>query len=525
MPTFCLESADSVRLGPEYNKQEKLRNSRVLIGEALSALLLGETIGTNAVFAFESRVLVELLAALSKALKKKKVRAFLGFQMSVYDCDRDTFSLSRPLHKWSTPGEIYLRCYAHRIQNVLSTSTDGTPKGFQLSATPKLNEDPARRREVAKHLLDYAMTRDKAARKRLCNTIKALVPLEQRHFENVLKIDEFIQWSLGDHVNQEYSKYADVVGSRDQGDLMIVPIKEGWKSKYDEGTTDPAGFLRFATQDEIVAAAHERLGSDELIKPINSALEFCKTELFSRSTHADHESFSNRTQFRLLLHERELSPQDPIYRTLIELIDGHYIRTQYTELVGAEREITSPASDDPSSQAGEQWAAVAIRNARKSNAPAEQNFQFVNNIMVHADGEGVLAEDYLDQVAERFVACLKNHNNDLMALQEHLSNLRDAAGEKERSRLDELRELNDQAFEIMKAVNNHLKDVGICFDLSSENEANIIICEFAGEGGHQCTKAQVTGPSDVDISTEDGDIHGSNNLWHERIGRECGRGD
>jgi hypothetical protein len=61
---FVLESADSVRFGDEYNPEERERNRQILFGELLCGLLMGEPVWTNAIFAFDSAGMVQVLGAI-----------------------------------------------------------------------------------------------------------------------------------------------------------------------------------------------------------------------------------------------------------------------------------------------------------------------------------------------------------------------------------------------------------------------------------------------------------------------------
>ena len=137
---FCLESADSVRFGPEYSLHEKRRSQLVLFGEALCGLLLGEKLWTNAVFAFESQGLVSVMAAICRAFTAQTLpQTYVPFALSIYAGDFDQFQ-QKPNVPWNKPGEVLLRCYANRLHAVV-----GTSRPFQLSATARLDSDASRR--------------------------------------------------------------------------------------------------------------------------------------------------------------------------------------------------------------------------------------------------------------------------------------------------------------------------------------------------------------------------------------------
>lgn len=90
---FVLESADSVRFGPEYNEEERERNRQMLFGEILCGLLMGEQVWTNAIFAFDSQGMVEVLGALARAFVRTPGKEqFLPFIISAYPGDKDPWS-------------------------------------------------------------------------------------------------------------------------------------------------------------------------------------------------------------------------------------------------------------------------------------------------------------------------------------------------------------------------------------------------------------------------------------------------
>ena len=106
---FVLESADSVRFGDEYNPEERERNRQILFGELLCGLLMGEPVWTNAIFAFDSAGMVQVLGAIARAFHRESARSNQHLPMIIAAYGGDVLPGQKTARPWSNPNEFFLR--------------------------------------------------------------------------------------------------------------------------------------------------------------------------------------------------------------------------------------------------------------------------------------------------------------------------------------------------------------------------------------------------------------------------------
>ena len=367
-PGFVLESADSVRFGPDYTPDEAERNRQMLFGELLCGLLMGEQFWTNAVFAFDSRGAVEALGAVARGFLRCNGRdQFMPFILSVYPQDKDTLE-NQSDRPWRNPGELFLRCYAHRLNN----------PDFILSATPDLNHDTCRRRCLAAEIGRISRTGG------MVDDIQtSCSSLEQEHLRNILGIDRYFRSWLGDAVDAEFDGFA----SSAEGRSSPIRLNRLDWSAFNNGE----GFkkLRFFLQ---MAESQSRTEVEIPQEPLGVLREALQLP-------DGHAAFKNRSSFRVWLGNQGHSQQSEVYRMLTELSDGHYVRTQQSVLTFADREVTSPASPSTSSQAGEKWASATMKACTTGGLPG-RSWQFINEIKAATAAKPLRID--LDSIAQHF---------------------------------------------------------------------------------------------------------------------------
>ncbi|MCO6454675.1 MAG: hypothetical protein J5I93_05170 [Pirellulaceae bacterium] len=490
---FVLESADSVRFGPEYTPSEVERNRQVLFGELLCGLLMGESIWTNAIFAFDSAGMVEVLGAVSRAFLRTPDREqFLPFIVSVYPGDHDPWTGQSRL--WQNPAELFLRCYAHRLANC---------GGFQLSATPKLESDADRRTRLANSLRQMAETGN--------TSIPAgVVPDEQRHFANILSIDQYLRSWLGARQSADFQAYCEHVSA----DMPIRKNLEGWQHRYESlPDSSPGAIARLRFFLEQAAHIGERW------EPGGSSFaEGRRTLQEVLGLPDDHACFKNRTAFRSHLKQIGLTVDSDTFRLLIELADGHYIRTQYTELTHTAREVTSPASKSEASQIGETWAAQTMQACLKS-ADAIRPWQFINRIQAVPSKTPVELD--LDQIAAAFADYVA-HPDRRAELNQYHALLRWARSEQSSGREagDEVRRsfgaLLDHVSICIKNINQHMAGTGTEFHFNVNDQqtcaGSLTLTFLENRSTSQCTgsrEASAIDPEPLPKGAEQSE--GSNN--------------
>lgn len=385
---FCLESADSVRFGPEYSLEEQRRSQLILFGEMLCGILLGERFWSNAVFAFESKGLVSTLAAICRAFKGKKLpQTYFPFCLAVYPGDGDTFTGNK--EDWRNPEEVLLRCYANRLNSVVVKDDAGrvVQDGFQLSATPSLNENAKLRKALAEQMRQMALDGSRAEESGFLSLLEQETLAEVPHFQDVFEIDAYLKELLGDARKSDFGSFME--GPRHNSALQLN--NDGWQDQYKPNSiTRLRPFLLEA--NEIMGrlimgrlpSMLDQVGVQELAQ---SAQEILKTTLELEFESPENDPCRNRTAFRnrvreiLGLGQEKLGDctEHQIFRTLIELADGHYMRTQYTELTLAAREVTSPASDSLASRLGEELAKLTTQACLKDPQRVTP-WRFVSNI-------------------------------------------------------------------------------------------------------------------------------------------------
>jgi len=479
-PGFVLESADSVRFGPEYTAAEQERNRQVLFGEMLCGLLMGEQFWTSAVFAFDSRGTVEVLGAVSRAFQRKRGSGeqFLPFIISAYAGDKVPQSgLDR---EWENPAEFFLRCYAHRMWN---------HGGFKLSATPDLENDEVRRRQLAEQLLN-------ASGKPMLdlNELKLEGGVEARHFQDISDIDQFLRSWFGAAATSPFQKYLTDTNVQER---PVRLNRGGWKQRYARPDSIPKlrYFLDRAVRSPVFKAL--RFARNEVAQVLSSVL----------SLPEDHSCFVNRTAFRNWLRApgQGLSETSDTYRILIELVDGHYIRTQCAELAFAQREVTSPASRTEASQLGEIWAAQAMESCLSSPG-GNSSWQFINEIGVAVTPNPPALD--LDKVAKTFAAYMDHPDrwNELKVYHEHLATARTMHA-KPADAGDAFKRLQDHVEGCVNSINAHMHDTGTQFHFNVNDSTTCAGSLTLTFSGNQAT-SQCTGPKDMFL--KEGGSRGTN---------------
>lgn len=495
-PGFTLESADSVRFGPEYTDEEQERNRQVLFGEALCGLLFGEPLWTNAVFAFDSRGMIEVLGALSRAFEERKREVqFLPFRMAVYPGDADSWA--NAFRPWENPAEIFLRCYSHRLRN----------HGFQLSATPGLEPDRDRRTEIAEIIRKASETGQ------FPGDLTTRGPGEAGHFMNIASIDKFLRSSLGPAGSVTFDAFAQ---RSDISDFPIAKNREGWERRYGAGKdfSSIPGFFESA----ISCVPEKHAGKDY----VDSALAILK-KCVDRSKIDEvfrKEKLRNRSSVRNYLKDDKdgegLKDSDETFRVLIEMLDGHYMSSQYSELTFASREVSSPASLSPSSQAGEDWATATKRNCLVASE-SSRRWQFINKISAVA-GLGTLKID-LDGIADRFADYVAHPERraDLFKYHRLLTQARSAQeGIGGRGASDaRFEELSDHVHDCVDRINRHMTETGVEFHFNEnqketkEGSLTLSYLKLSFPGAK--AMSQMTGPEDADTRDYDEQIRPGEN--------------
>ncbi|MEO0445401.1 MAG: hypothetical protein AAF191_04925 [Verrucomicrobiota bacterium] len=443
-PGFTLESADSVRFGDDYNPEERERNRQIMVGEALSGLLLGEPIWTNAVFAFDSIGMVELLGAVSRAFANANLH-FVPLRMSVYPADQDTFTNSSGLRQWESFQEILLRAYANRLRKA-------RPKDrFILSALPELNQDICRRRRIAGALKKIAGSEWDPS------DIPALkCERERQHFANLWAIDRFLRVKTKSRTVGEERVAFDPAFP----DTPIRKNQEDWRKRYRTEADEPSPIesLKGFAGRAVAVGKDLRLRDFDLFRESVDLLT-----ALSRDEEAGKIScFQNRSIFRRYLVDRGCSDQQ--YRVLVELVDAQYTLTQYSELAWGGRDVTSPASDDRASQIGEFWAQAVTNSLRRGGV--SRSFEFVNRIEAKAavGSEGRALD--MDKVFQAFSEMMATPEKRSLLLMYHGS-LHQARNAQEGPNSDHLTKLSDHTHRMVDMVNEALRTQGIVFDFNS----------------------------------------------------------
>lgn len=464
-PGFVLESADSVRFGPEYGRDEQERNRQMLFGELLCGLLMGEQLWTNAVFLFDSRGAVEVLSAIARASKRNKdPKQFLPFFLSVYPSDRDTWVDKQ--RDWENPGELYLRCYAHRLNNI----------NFNLSATPELNMDQARRKQLASEV--RAIATDGGS----IQDIKVNCTLdEMKHLDSLFHIDCYIRSWLGSASKIGFKQY---VGSN--GEFPIRLNRTDWQNDYLDGKK--VGSLRY-----FLEKADQK--ANETTNPFNATAE-CKDVLRAAlNLQATDIAFNNRSEFRKWIGCQGYSITSPVYRVLTELIDGHYVRTQQSVLTFADREVTSPASQSRDSQDGERWASATMQTCLTSRNK-NPSWQFINEIKT-AISDTPLRID-LDTIADCFTNYMESpdRRSDLLYYHQLLSEARKYQGNQKGQGKSHgsncLKRLGDIANKCCNGINSHLSkscNVNFYFNITdpTTGAGSLTFVYLQNKAINQCT--------------------------------------
>lgn len=467
-PGFVLESADSVRFGPEYTADEQEWNRQMLFGEMLCGLLMGEQLWTNAVFAFDSRGTVEVLGAIARAfIRRPRSEQFLPFLLSVYDQDKDTWSSQ--WRKWQTPGELYLRCYAHRLNNL----------DFQLSATPELGQDQARRKRLAGEICRLAETGGGLDDiKTVCSDAEA------DHLRNIFDIDRYFRSWLDSAAAADFESYA---SKNAQLSFPIRLNRAGWADAYADN--DAVRSLRYFLEKAVGL-----LGSNSVVEilppePVQ-VLQDAIQQLAATDT-----AFKDRSSFRTWLKGQGHPEQSVVYRLLTELTDGHYVRTQQSVLTYADREITSPASQSPSSQAGEKWATATMRACLK-NKDISQSWQFINEIKAASSLHPLKID--LDNIAAHFADYITHpeRRRDLLTYHELLDHARRDQMSKSRQPIGEMSasvmRLPDFAKICCNNINLHLSATcGVGFRFNTNDAAtgagSLTFVYLENQATNQCT--------------------------------------
>lgn len=429
-PGFVLESADSVRFGSEYSEEEREWNRRVLFGELLCGLLIGEQFWTNAVFAFDSRGAVEVLGAVARAFQRKPDKEqFLPFMIAVYPGDRDTWE--NTMRPWQNPGELYLKCYAHRLNK-----TD-----FQLSATNSLDKDFDRRKQLANEIIKLANTGGNSGDiETHCDEDEA------RHLKNIFDIDRYFRSWLG---NSATSNFQDYIHSQAFLHAPIRLNRSRWEDSFIEGGD-------FAKVRYFLDKAEKLTENSELASRLPAESLMALRDALKLPT--DHIAFNDRSRFRLWLREQGFKSESNVYRILTELVDGHYIRTQQSELTFADREVTSPASQSTNSQLGENWASATMQSCLKESF-AGKSWQFINEINTVQSNQPLQLD--LDNIATHFADYVANpqrrselqHYHQLLHQARQNPQVRATQASTSASRLNRLA---DFAIKCCNNINDHL---------------------------------------------------------------------
>lgn len=304
---------------------------------------------------------------------------------------------------------------------------------------------------------------------------------EEGHFENIFSIDRFLRSWLGDAGPAAFDRYCT------HAPLLESPIRTirgHWTGRYTEGDEirkmrrflEKAASLTDSShpRDGVFANAGEILG--DLLK-----------------LPSDHLCFANRTHFRTHLKNLGIPEMSDTFRVLIELVDGHYIRTQYTELSHSAREITSPASQSKASQLGETWATRTMQACLRSSA-AIRPWQFINRIQAAPLKSAVKLD--LDRIALRFADFVSDTDRlheleeyrHLLALARAAQGIDGGTNEDARKKFDAL--LTNVSTCIDK-INTHMAGTGTEFHFNVNDEATCagsLSLTFAGnESVSQCT--------------------------------------
>lgn len=463
---FTLESADSVRFGDEFSHEEQERNHKILLGEALGGLLLGEKIWSNMVFAFDSLGMVRVLSAFAESFLKKPNLTFQPFQICAYQGDGG--------YDWNQFSEVYSNVVMNRLRN----------SEFILSSLPSLNGKP-REKEIAFE-----------ENERRLNLIEAVSgwsdePLSQTIFENAgLSDEEFNHFSRIATLDK-YIRSKCLTTKFSAGEHGVpVRLNRSPKNPLEDLTT----FLDRAIEPRHHPNTDKFQNADQ--KEIN---DLCSaiTEIIAihRSEKDPNLPLKNRSSFRTALKSKNLG--ENLYRIGIELADAHYTRSQYRSLCYASREISSPASDTDASKIGEFWAQKTIPDSSLAESE-ERSLLYTNVIIPQKDHETSKAKGVnLGLVCDRFTEWLENSD-----LRESLKDLQDLMGKARSGQVGHHR-LHDGIGKVSNQANESFRDVGILFDYDSTRSTLYVHVE------DECVKSGGFLSPQADINARE--FEGSNN--------------
>lgn len=435
---FVLESADSVRFGDEYDPEERERNRQILFGELLCGLLMGEPVWTNAIFAFDSAGMVQVLGAIARAFHRESARSNQHLPMIIAAYGGDVLPGQKTARPWSNPNEFFLRCYAHRLDNIV---------GFTASATPELDKDTDRRKKIAAAMIQHAESPV------ACNLddLRAELKSQQEisHFRDLYSIDGFLRsWYGLAGKNQSFADYAS------EQELHGHPVRliRDWTTDQPRFKDSGVKHLRRYCEQAL-----------EIAKEIKTELGFfleAQGLLRLELENPNNDAFNNRTLFRKKI--KPLSSPE-VYNVLVELADGHYVRMQYTELTRSAREVTSPAGTDPAAALGEIWANATTRSLM-IHPDLVQSWQFITKLKSRPSASTGPLD--LDGIAFRFADFMTDpdRRNDLSTYQRLLSYARAA---QIGSDLDRRKYCFDALYrhvtQCCEKINIQMNDVGVNF--------------------------------------------------------------
>ena len=428
-----------------------------MVGEALSGLLLGEPIWTNAIYAFDSQGMVELLGAVSRAFNQVNTH-FLPLQMSVFPGDKDSFSKATKPRGWESFDEILLRAYAHRLRKASRKDL------FILSALPNLNKDVCRRQRIAKVLKKLA------GRSWDPGDIPSLKPDEEPHFTNLWAIDQFLR----SRTQIENGSKGPVPFNPENANTPIRQNRNDWDRRYskDSPIKNLGGFAREAV----------RTGQDHPLRDHHLFQESVGllAALADDSEHGKTSCFQNRSVFRQELRHRGCSESQ--YRILVELVDAQYNLTQYTELSWGGRDVTSPASDSRGSQIGEFWAQSTTKALRSS--ASSMAFEFVNRVQTVTQTSESSSPPPLqmDGVFTTFAHVMASPDHGKL-LREYHHWLHQARSAEALPSPDVISRLTDHTHVAVDMVNNSLRPHGISLDFNAG--ARSLYVHFHDQNAHR----------------------------------------